>query len=101
MSRPNMKPLVKELREILDDLDESLLESFQNMHGGYPEATLERFLRARDADVTKASKMLVDCLNWRVNNNIDDVLAVIYLSEHSCLTLISVQHFDNSPNVIR
>ncbi|KAG0611494.1 hypothetical protein M758_7G144400 [Ceratodon purpureus] len=45
------------------------------MHGGYPEATLERFLRARDADVTKASKMLVDCLNWRVNNNIDDVLA--------------------------
>lgn len=31
---------------------------FQNMHGGYPEATLERFLKARDEDVTKAGKMV-------------------------------------------
>lgn len=30
----------------------------QNMHGGYPEATLERFLNARDEDVSKASKMV-------------------------------------------
>lgn len=77
MSKPSMKTLVKELQEILNDflsVDEPLLQSFQNMHGGYPEATLERFLYARDEDVTKASKMLIDCLNWRVNNNIDDVL---------------------------
>lgn len=31
---------------------------YQNMHGGYPEATLERFLRARDDNVEKASKMV-------------------------------------------
>lgn len=31
---------------------------YQNMHAGYPEATLERFLRARDDNVEKASKMV-------------------------------------------
>jgi hypothetical protein len=45
------------------------------MHAGYPEATLERFLRARDDNVEKASKMLIDCLNWRVSNKIDNILA--------------------------
>jgi hypothetical protein len=30
----------------------------QNMHGGYPEATLVRFLKARDDNVPKASKMV-------------------------------------------
>ncbi len=49
------------------------LSSIQNMHGGYPEATLERFLRARDDNVLKASKMvslLVHCLffaSWQVS----------------------------------
>jgi hypothetical protein len=56
-------------------VDDPLKRSFQNMHGGYPEATLERFLRARDDNVLKASKMLIDSLNWRVKNDIDNVLA--------------------------
>lgn len=66
---------VRELREIMDALDAPLRTTFENVHGGYPEATLERFLKARDGDVTKAAKMIVDCLNWRVNNNIDNILA--------------------------
>jgi hypothetical protein len=66
---------VKELREIMDALDAPLRTTFENVHGGYPEATLERFLKARDGDVTKAAKMILDCLNWRVNNNIDNILA--------------------------
>lgn len=30
----------------------------QNMHMGYPESLLERFLKARDEDVTKTAKMV-------------------------------------------
>ncbi|CAM6036712.1 unnamed protein product [Sphagnum compactum] len=67
--------LVKEMQQVIDNLDDPLKCSFQNMHGGYPEATLERFLRARDDNVLKASKMLIDSLNWRVKNDIDNVLA--------------------------
>jgi len=68
-------PLVKEMEQVIDNLDDPLKRSFQNMHGGYPEATLVRFLKARDDNVLKASKMLIDCLNWRVKNDIDNVLA--------------------------
>lgn len=70
-----MESKVKELMQIIDGLDEPLRQSFQNMHGNYPEATLERFLKARDEDVTKAGKMLIDCLTWRVTNKIDNILA--------------------------
>jgi transcriptional regulator of met regulon len=70
-----MESKVKELREIVNGLDEPLRQSFQNMHCGYPEPTLLRFLKAREEDVTKAGKMLVDCLHWRVNNKIDNILA--------------------------
>ncbi|KAJ6298372.1 hypothetical protein OIU76_019514, partial [Salix suchowensis] len=45
------------------------------MHQGYPTETLERFLKARDGNVAKAHKMLVDCLEWRVQNKIDDILS--------------------------
>lgn len=72
---PNMKSSVKELRKFVDDLDTPLQRSFQNLHGGDPDGALERFLQARDEDVTRASKMLLDCLNWRVSNNIDGVLS--------------------------
>lgn len=34
-----------------------------------------RFLKAREWNVPKAHKMLVDCLNWRVENDIDNILA--------------------------
>ncbi|KAL4573673.1 hypothetical protein LXL04_020487 [Taraxacum kok-saghyz] len=38
--------------------------------------SLERFLKAREGNVTKAHKMLVDSLQWRLQNGIDDILAV-------------------------
>ncbi|KAL4573674.1 hypothetical protein LXL04_020488 [Taraxacum kok-saghyz] len=37
--------------------------------------SLERFLKAREGNVTKAHKMLVDSLQWRLQNGIDDILA--------------------------
>ncbi|XP_022973150.1 phosphatidylinositol/phosphatidylcholine transfer protein SFH1-like isoform X2 [Cucurbita maxima] len=45
-----------------------------NVHQGYLTETLERFLKAREWNITKAHKMLVDCLNWRVDNEIDMML---------------------------
>ncbi|KAJ9536819.1 hypothetical protein OSB04_un000043 [Centaurea solstitialis] len=48
---------------------------FQTMHQGYPEEALIKFLKARDGNVPKAYKMLVDCLNWRIQNEIDNILA--------------------------
>ncbi|KAK4398817.1 SEC14 cytosolic factor [Sesamum angolense] len=58
-----------------EEVDESPKRTFQNIHQGYPCETLMRFLKAREGNVTKAHKMLVDCLNWRVQNDIDDMLA--------------------------
>ncbi|XP_058112744.1 SEC14 cytosolic factor-like isoform X2 [Magnolia sinica] len=46
-----------------------------HVHQGYPIETLVRFLKAREWNVAKAHKMLVDCLNWRIHNGIDNVLA--------------------------
>ncbi|XP_016173189.1 SEC14 cytosolic factor [Arachis ipaensis] len=46
-----------------------------NMHQGYPTETLARFLKARDWNVAKAHKMIIDCLQWRVENEIDNVLS--------------------------
>ncbi|XP_022144109.1 phosphatidylinositol/phosphatidylcholine transfer protein SFH2 isoform X2 [Momordica charantia] len=45
------------------------------MHQGHPAETLERFLKARDWNVAKAHKMLMDCLHWRIQNEIDNILA--------------------------
>ncbi|KAL2523794.1 Sec14p-like phosphatidylinositol transfer family protein [Abeliophyllum distichum] len=42
---------------------------------GYPTENLARFLKARDGNVSDAHKMLVDCLNWRLQNDIDNILA--------------------------
>ncbi|AQK40509.1 uncharacterized protein [Zea mays] len=48
--------------------------SLENMHQGYPKETLVRFLKAREWNVAKAHKMIVECLNWRIQNEIDSVL---------------------------
>ncbi|XP_020225097.1 phosphatidylinositol/phosphatidylcholine transfer protein SFH9 isoform X4 [Cajanus cajan] len=66
---------IKQLQSLMENLDEQQKKTFQNMHQGYPTETLERFLKARDGIVVKAHKMLVDCLRWRVENEIDNVLA--------------------------
>ncbi|XP_052181167.1 phosphatidylinositol/phosphatidylcholine transfer protein SFH9 isoform X2 [Diospyros lotus] len=50
------------------------MSPLQNIHQGRPADTLARFLKAREGNVTKAHKMLVDCLKWRVENEIDYIL---------------------------
>ncbi|XP_057831954.2 phosphatidylinositol/phosphatidylcholine transfer protein SFH11 isoform X2 [Cryptomeria japonica] len=64
-----------ELKALIDNVDEPLKKTFENMHHGYPQETLERFLKAREGNVHKTLKMLLDCLTWRVENEIDNILA--------------------------
>ncbi|KAJ7546861.1 hypothetical protein O6H91_08G057700 [Diphasiastrum complanatum] len=66
---------LEQMQVFIDGVDERLRSSFENMHVGYPMQTFERFLKAREGNVAKANKMLLDCLNWRVNNNIDKILS--------------------------
>ncbi|KAL3614709.1 hypothetical protein CASFOL_041466 [Castilleja foliolosa] len=67
--------MIKQLETLVEKVDEPLKKTFQNMHNGYQRETLERFLNARDGNVLNALKMLIDCLNWRVQNEIDNILA--------------------------
>ncbi|KAJ0986912.1 hypothetical protein J5N97_005268 [Dioscorea zingiberensis] len=66
---------IKQLLALIVQVEEPLRSIFQNMHQGYPTETLVRFLKAREWSVPKAHKMLVDCLNWRQQNEIDNILA--------------------------
>ncbi|XP_052181168.1 SEC14 cytosolic factor isoform X3 [Diospyros lotus] len=66
---------IDQLQALMEDqVDESFKTTFQNIHQGRPADTLARFLKAREGNVTKAHKMLVDCLKWRVENEIDYIL---------------------------
>ena len=91
--------------EILGAKRDQLVICLQNVHQGNLRGTLVRFLKAREWSVPKAHKMvrhqnlflqllhsdweyidpmgrtdyvvqLLDCLNWRIQNGIDSVLAV-------------------------
>ncbi|KAH1200567.1 Phosphatidylinositol/phosphatidylcholine transfer protein SFH9 [Glycine max] len=66
---------IKQFQAFIDQVEEPLRTTFQNVHQGFVTATLMRFLKARDWDPYKAQKMLVDCLNWRVQNEIDNILS--------------------------
>ncbi|KAK8485344.1 hypothetical protein V6N11_025382 [Hibiscus sabdariffa] len=66
---------ILELQALMDSVDEALDRTFQNVNQGFRAETLVRFLKARDWNVAKAHKMLMDCLHWRVQNNIDEILA--------------------------
>ncbi|XP_074588208.1 phosphatidylinositol/phosphatidylcholine transfer protein SFH2-like [Curcuma longa] len=65
---------IQQLAALMEQVDEPLKVTFKNMHQGYPTATLLRFLKAREWTVSKAHKMLIDCLNWRIQNHIDGIL---------------------------
>ncbi|KAJ4831098.1 hypothetical protein Tsubulata_033015 [Turnera subulata] len=65
---------INQLKALMDQVEEQLKRTFQNIHQGYQPQTLERFLKAREWNVAKAHKMLVDCLQWRVQNEIDNIL---------------------------
>nr|GMC75565.1 SEC14 cytosolic factor-like [Ipomoea batatas] len=67
--------MIKQLGALMEDIDESLKRTFKNVHQGFPTETLVRFLKARDGHVSKAHKMITDCLNWRLQNEIDNILA--------------------------
>ncbi|CAL1353883.1 unnamed protein product [Linum trigynum] len=66
---------IKQFQSLMDKVDEPLKNSFKNVHQGFLTETLTRFLKAREWNVAKAHKMLVDCLQWRVQNEIDNILA--------------------------
>ncbi|CAN6479724.1 unnamed protein product [Victoria cruziana] len=65
---------VLQFKALMDQVDESLKETFANVHQGNLSGVLLRFLKAREGHVLKAHKMLLDCLNWRVQNKIDEIL---------------------------
>lgn len=65
---------VRQLGILMDQVDAPLRRTFQNVHQGHPKETMLRFLKAREWNVSKAHKMLVDSLNWRIENEIDSVL---------------------------
>ncbi|XAR67351.1 hypothetical protein NMG60_11002069 [Bertholletia excelsa] len=67
--------MIKQFQASMEEVDQPLKDSFKNVHQGYPTETLMRFLKAREGNVSKAHKMLVDCLNWRIQNDIDNMLA--------------------------
>ncbi|KAL8505408.1 hypothetical protein ACS0TY_016591 [Phlomoides rotata] len=67
--------IIKQFETLTEKFDEPLKKTFQNLHNGYQREALMRFLNGRDGNVDNAHKMLVDCLNWRVQNEIDNILA--------------------------
>lgn len=67
--------MIKQFQKMLDDIDGPVKRTFENMHQGYPAENLCRFLKARDGNISKAHKMIRDCLDWRTQNEIDDILA--------------------------
>nr|XP_034892689.1 phosphatidylinositol/phosphatidylcholine transfer protein SFH9-like isoform X2 [Populus alba] len=65
---------INQFKALMDQVEEPLKGAYQNVHQGYHAETLARFLKAREWNVIKAHKMLVDCLHWRVQNEIDNIL---------------------------
>ncbi|KAH6768769.1 Sec14p-like phosphatidylinositol transfer family protein [Perilla frutescens var. frutescens] len=66
---------INQFDALMEEVEEPQKRTFKNIHQGYPHDPLMRFLNAREGNVTKAHKMLADCLKWRVENNIDGMLA--------------------------
>ncbi|KAJ9551223.1 hypothetical protein OSB04_015268 [Centaurea solstitialis] len=66
--------MIKQFQNLVETIEEPLKITFENLHQGYPTEAVIRFLKARDGNISKAHKMLVDCLNWRIENDIDKIL---------------------------
>ncbi|KAJ0715820.1 putative CRAL-TRIO lipid binding domain, CRAL/TRIO domain superfamily [Helianthus annuus] len=67
--------MIKQILNLMDAADEPLKIAFEKLHRGHPTETVIRFLTARDGNITKAHNMLVDCLNWRIENEVDKMLS--------------------------
>ncbi|KAM0936512.1 putative CRAL-TRIO lipid binding domain, CRAL/TRIO domain superfamily [Dioscorea sansibarensis] len=68
MSIASQQEAIKQLIALMEQADDRLKATFKNMHQGYSSETVSRFLKAREWN-------LLDCLNWRIHNDIDNVLA--------------------------
>ncbi|KAH6822727.1 Sec14p-like phosphatidylinositol transfer family protein [Perilla frutescens var. hirtella] len=66
--------MIKEFQAQMEKIDEPLKKTFMNVHNGYVRENLVRFLKAREGNISDAHKMLIECLNWRIQNEIDDIL---------------------------
>lgn len=66
---------IAQFEALMEQVDEALKTTFQNIHQGCTRDAYLRFLTAREGNVANAHKMLVDSLTWRVENEIDDILA--------------------------
>ncbi|RSM05112.1 hypothetical protein CDV31_009746 [Fusarium ambrosium] len=65
--------------EFQQHLKDKSLESFSRLFWGmiladHPDATVLRFLRARNWDVLKAVNMLVSAINWRGERRVDEAI---------------------------
>ncbi|KAI3708718.1 hypothetical protein L2E82_38110 [Cichorium intybus] len=67
--------MIKQFQSLIEAIDEPIKITYENLHQGYPTETMIRFLKARDGNISKAHKMLLDCLNWRIENQIDKILS--------------------------
>ncbi|XP_050220971.1 phosphatidylinositol/phosphatidylcholine transfer protein SFH3 [Mercurialis annua] len=65
---------VDQFKALMDQVEDPFKKTYKNIHQGYQTETSMRFLKAREWNVTKAHKMLVDCLHWRIQNEIDNIL---------------------------
>ncbi|KAH7279710.1 hypothetical protein KP509_37G032700 [Ceratopteris richardii] len=69
---------IRELTVAVDQATEGnklLVEAYKNMHGGHPVEVASRFLKARENDVSRALQMILDSLQWRIIDDIDNVLS--------------------------
>ncbi|KAK4803802.1 hypothetical protein SAY86_003619 [Trapa natans] len=73
-SPPDEASAIKQFQLLMEAVDEPLKTVYEIVHQGYPKETLARFLKARDWNVPKAHKMLIDTLEWRMQNEIDSIL---------------------------
>ncbi|KAJ8760195.1 hypothetical protein K2173_011051 [Erythroxylum novogranatense] len=67
---------INQFKALMDQVEEPLKKTYQNIHQGYQTETLVRYLKAREGNVAEAYKMLVVCLKWRVQNDIDSILEI-------------------------
>ncbi|KAH7372515.1 hypothetical protein KP509_17G007900 [Ceratopteris richardii] len=73
-TRESIKELTLALQQATSG-DGKLAASYKNLHRGRPEFVSERFLKARENNVAKALKMILDSLHWRIANDIDSILS--------------------------
>ncbi|CAK9156794.1 unnamed protein product [Ilex paraguariensis] len=81
---------INQFQALMDIVEEPLNRTFKNVHQEHPREALVRFLKAREGNVAKAHKMLVDCLKWRVQNEIDDILAPYIYGRISTFTMLQL-----------